>query len=162
MFERKKQMKKLFLAIVLACGLTACGIGNTNTTYERYEVGKQGQVSMGRIVSMNVVQTAGTNTVGTLAGAGAGAAAGSMIGGNTAVNIIGGIGGALVGGMVGSAAETTMTRDTAYEFIVQKDNGSVVSIVQSNELMLRPGDKVLLVTTNGTTRIRSRVTNSSY
>ncbi len=155
-------MKKLFLAMLVACGLTACGIGNTNTTYERYEVGSQGQVSMGRIVEMMQVQTAGTNTVGTLAGGAAGAAAGSMIGGNTAVNIIGGVGGALVGGMIGNATETALTKDTAYEFIVELNNGNLISVVQSNELMLRPGDRVLLVKTNGTTRIRSRVNNPYY
>ncbi len=155
-------MKKIFLMIVLACGLTACGIGNTNTTYERYEVGSQGQVSYGRIIEMMQIQTAGTNTVGTLAGAGAGAAAGSMIGGNTAVNIIGGIGGALVGGMIGNATETALTTDTAYEFIIQLDNGNTVSVVQSNELMLRPGDRVSLIRTNGTTRIRGRAPTTYY
>jgi len=150
-------MKKLFFALLIACGLTACGIGNTNTTYTRGSIGQQGQVSYGTIISMNVINTAGTNTVGTVGGAVAGGAAGSMIGGNTAVNIIGGVGGAILGGMVGSAAEQAMTRDTAMEFIVQKQNGQVIAIVQSNELHLRVGDPVMLITTGGTTRIRARM-----
>ena len=59
--------------------------------------------------------------------------------------------------MVGSAAESAITQDTAMEFIVQKQNGSIVPIVQSNELNLRVGDPVMLVTTGGKTRIRMRM-----
>lgn len=150
-------MKKLLCALLIACGLSACGIGNTNTTYDRYNIGQQGSVSYGTIIAMNVVNVAGTKSVGTLGGAVAGGAAGSMIGGNTAVNIIGGVGGALLGGMVGSAAESAMTQDTAMEFIIQKQDGSIVPVVQSNELNLRVGDPVMLVTTGGKTRIRMRM-----
>lgn len=147
-------------AILLLCGaLAACGIGDTNTTYERYEIGEQAHIEFGQIVQIMPIKTAGSSSIGTLAGAGAGAAAGSMIGGNTAVNIIGGIGGALVGGVIGSAAEKNLTSDTAYEFLIQKQNGTFVSIIQTNELGLQVGENVLLSTLNGTTRIRARVNN---
>ena len=155
-------MKKIFLIVLTACLLTACGIGNTNTTYQRYQVGAQGIVEKGRILEMTPVQIAGQNGVGTLAGAGMGAAAGSMIGGNTAVNIIGGVAGALVGGMVGSATEKAITADTAYEFIIEKSNGQLISVVQTNELNLRPGDNVLLNRIDGTTKIRSRIASNVY
>ena len=151
-------MKKILFLILFSIGLSGCADNYSNTSYTNYELGKQGTVSMGKIVQMTPVQTQGSNSIGTLAGAGAGAAAGSMIGGNTAINIIGGIGGALVGGMIGSTAESALTSTSAYEFIIQKTNGSYVSILQTNELGLRPGDNVWLSTTNGTTRIRSRAT----
>lgn len=149
-------MKKFMLALLFVFGLAACAQNNANTSYSNYDLGAQGPVTLGKIVQMTPVQTTGSNSVGTLAGAGAGAAAGSMIGGNTAVNIIGGIGGALVGGMIGSAAESSLTSTSAFEFIVQKQNGSYVNIIQTNELGLRPGDNVWLSVINGTTRIRSR------
>lgn len=151
-------MKKILFLILFSIGLAGCADNYSNTSYTNYELGKQGTVSMGKIVQMTPVQTQGSNSIGTLAGAGAGAAAGSMIGGNTAINIIGGIGGALVGGMIGSTAESALTSTNAYEFIIQKTNGAYVSILQTNELGLRPGDNVWLSTTNGTTRIRSRAT----
>ena len=72
------------------------------------------------------------------------------------MNIIGGVGGALLGGLVGGAAEGAITKDTAMEFIVRKDNGQTVVVVQSNELGLRPGDRVMLMNVDGTTRIRGR------
>ncbi|MDR2901972.1 MAG: hypothetical protein LBU87_02535 [Lactobacillales bacterium] len=149
-------MKKIIAAALVCFLLASCGIGDTNTTYSRSDIGSQGRVEYGRIVSMDLIKTQGTSAVGTLAGAGAGGAAGSMLGGNTAVNIIGGVGGAVVGGIIGSSAEKAITRDTAYEFIIEKTNGTAISVVQSNELNLRVGDRVLLSTVNGTTRIRSR------
>lgn len=152
-------MKKIRLLFVIWFGILvgACGIGDTNTTYSRSEIGAQARVEFGRILSITPVKTAGSDGVGTLMGAGAGAAAGSMIGGRTAVNIIGGIGGAVVGGVLGGAVEKGLTSDTAYEFIVQKQNGAIVSIVQTNELNLQPGEQVLLSTLDGVTRIRSRI-----
>lgn len=149
-------MKKIFCVMLMALALVGCGIGDTNTTYDRADIGRAGVVSMGQIIAMNQIQTAGTNSVGTLSGGVAGAAAGSMIGGNTAVNIIGGVGGAVLGGILGAKTEEALTKDTAIEFIVRKENGQIISIVQSNELGLRVGDKVLLSTVSGTTRIRSR------
>ena len=149
-------MKKILFIFLFIFGLAGCANNYANTSYSNYDLGAQGAVSMGKIVQMTPVQTTGSSSVGTLAGAGAGAAAGSMIGGNTAVNIIGGIGGALVGGMIGSATESAITSTSAYEFIIQKSNGSYISVLQTNELGLRPGDNVWLSTMNGTTRIRSR------
>lgn len=150
-------MKKILFMVLVACGLTACGIGDTNTSYDRAQIGQQGIVTYGKIISMNIVQTQGTSTVGTIGGAVAGGAAGSMIGGNTAVNIIGGVGGALLGGFIGNVAEQELTKDKATEFVVQENSGKTVFIVQSNELHLRVGDKVMLLTTDGQTRIRSRI-----
>lgn len=149
-------MKKILFMVLFTLGVSGCADNYSNTSYSNYELGQQANVTMGKIIQMTPVTTTGSNSVGTLAGVGAGAAAGSMIGGNTAVNIIGGIGGALVGGMIGSAAESSLTSTNAYEFIIQKTNGSYISILQTNELALRPGDNVWISTMNGTTRIRSR------
>lgn len=151
-------MKKILFLILFSIGVAGCADNYANTTYTNYDLGVQGAAQMGRIIQMTPVQTTGSNSVGTASGVVAGAAAGSMIGGNTAVNIIGGVGGALLGGMIGSAAESSLTKTQAYEFIIQKENGSYVSILQTNELALRPGDNVWITTANGVTRIRSRVT----
>ena len=151
-------MKKFLVSCFMVLFLAACGVGNTNTTYQRGQIGKRGSTSTGTIVAMEVVDIAGEDGVGTLAGGVAGAAAGSMIGGNTAVNIIGAVGGAVVGGAVGGAAQKAITSDTAFEFLVQEDKtGDVISVVQSNELGLQPGDHVILVEIDGVTRIRQKM-----
>lgn len=148
-------MKKIFASLMILLALTACGVGETNTTYSRSNIGQTARVSFGTILSMRQVQIEGTSGVGTLGGAVAGGAAGSMMGGNTAVNVIGAVGGAIVGGVIGNATEQAVTKDTAFEFIIQKQNGQTISVVQTNEEHLRVGDRVLLSTSpDGTTRIQ--------
>lgn len=157
-------MKKLFAAFLVAGLLTGCGIGDTNTTYERGQIGRQGQTSVGRIISMTQIDIAGESAGGTLVGAGlggvAGGIAGSSLGGGKGSDLLalaGAAVGALAGGTVGGATQQAATRDTAYEFLIQKGNSdNVISVVQTNELGLRPGDNVVLITIDGTTRIRRK------
>ena len=113
---------------------------------------------------MTQIEIAGSNEGGTLVGAGvggvAGGIAGSMFGhgkGSDLMAIAGGTVGALVGGAVGGVAQQAATSDTAYEFLIQKGSSSnVISVVQTNELGLKPSDNVVLVTIDGTTRIRAK------
>ncbi len=147
-------MKRKSVILCLCFALMACGVGETNTTYSREDIGQAAIVREGIILSMKPVNIEGTGTIGAIGGAVAGGAAGSMIGGNTAVNIIGGTAGALLGGIIGSAVESEITKDTAMQFIVQLSNGQTTAVVQSNELHFRVGDKVLLITTDGTTRLQ--------
>ena len=157
-------MKKILVICFLCLCLGACGIGDTNTTYNRSQIGRQGTTSTGRIISMTQIEIAGSNEGGTLVGAGvggvAGGIAGSMFGhgkGSDLMAIAGGTVGALVGGAVGGVAQQAATSDTAYEFLIQKGSSSnVISVVQTNELGLKPGDNVVLVTIDGTTRIRAK------
>ena len=147
-------MKKFLyiLAIVSALvGLTACGIGDTNTTYDRAQIGRQGRTSVGRIISMTQIDIAGDSSTGGLIGAGVGGALGGVGGsalgggkGSTLLAIGGAAVGALAGAAVGSAASQAMTKE------------NVVSVVQTNELGLKPGDNVILVEIDGTTRIRAK------
>ena len=113
---------------------------------------------------MTQIDIAGTNATGGLVGAGVGGALGGVGGsalgggkGSTLLAIGGAAVGALAGAAVGSAAEQAATKDVAYEFLVQKGSSSnVISVVQTNELGLKPGDNVILVTIDGTTRIRQK------
>jgi len=151
-------MKK-FLALCFMClFLAACGAGNTNTTYSRAQIGKRGSTSTGVIVAMEVVTTKGENTgLGTLAGGAAGAIAGSAIGGGRG-SALAAIGVGVAGAVAGHVIEDKILTDTAFEFLVQEDKtGNVISVVQSNELQLQPGDHVILVELDGVTRIRQKM-----
>ena len=159
-------MKKILCALCMTTallGVVACGIGDTNTTYDRSEIGRQGRTSTGRIVSMMQVDIAGSSEGGTLVGAGVGGVAGAIGGsafggglGRDLMTLAGGTLGALAGGAIGGAAQQAATKDTAYEFMVQKTTGEVIPVVQTNELGLKPGDNVVLVEIAGKTRIRSK------
>ena len=151
-------MKKFLVSCLMVFFLAACGVGNTNTTYQRGQIGKRGSTSTGTIVSMEVIDIAGDGDIGTLAGGAIGGIAGSTIGGNSTVNAIGAVGGAVVGGLIGNAVGKAVTSDTEFEFLVQEDKtGDVISIVQSNELGLQPGDHVILIELDGVTRIRQKM-----
>ena len=160
-------MKKFLYALCMTSvliGLTACGIGDTNTTYDRAQIGRQGRTTVGRIVAMTQIDISGDSGTGGLLGAGVGGAlggvGGSAIGkgkGSTLMAIGGAAVGALAGAALGGAASQAATKDTAYEFLVQKGSSeNVISVVQTNELGLKPGDNVILVEIDGTTRIRAK------
>ena len=73
----------------------------------------------------------GTGGVGGVAGAAAGAVAGSAVGGNNnRGNIIGAIGGAIVGGLAGAALEANATRQKGMEYVVETENGNLMTIAQ--------------------------------
>lgn len=159
-------MKKFLfvLSIVATLGLTACGIGDTNTSYSRTQIGQQGRTSVGRIIKMTQVEIEGDSSTGGLLGAGVGGALGGVGGsalgggkGSTLFAIGGAAIGALAGAAAGSATSQAITKDTAYEFLIQRHGtNSVISVLQTNELDLRPGDDVILIETAGTTYIRSK------
>ena len=151
-------MKKILAICFMCLFLVACGAGNTNTTYSRAQIGKRGSTSTGVIVAMEVVTTKGEQTgLGTLGGGAAGAVAGSAIGGGRG-SVIAAIGGGIAGAVIGNIVEEKVLTDTAFEFLVQEDKtGDIISVVQSNELELQPGDHVILVELDGVTRIRQKM-----
>ena len=156
--------KKLWTVITGCLLLTACGIWDTNTTYNRAQIGKKGRTSVGQIIAMTQIEIEGTNEAGSLVGAGVGGALGGVGGGalgggkgSTLLAIGGAAVGALAGAAIGGAAEQSATHDTAFEFLVQKGHSdNVISVVQTNELGLKPGDRVILVEIDGATRIRQK------
>lgn len=120
-----------------------------NISPDTYSVGSVGQVNRavrGVIISMREVNISGSQSgVGAGAGAIAGAAAGSMIGGNAAINVVGAVGGAVVGGVVASAAEEGATRQGGIEYVVQAENGALLTIVQGAAPHLSVAQKVIVL-----------------
>lgn len=151
-------MKKILVVLMMAVFLTACGAGNTNTTYRRSQIGKTGSTSTGVIVAMEVITTEGENTgLGTIAGGAAGAIAGSAIGGGRG-SALAALGVGVAGAVAGNLIEKKILTDTAFEFLIQEDKtGNVISVVQSNELGLQPGDHVIMVELDGVKRIRQKM-----
>lgn len=131
-------------ALLLVAG---CKADITNSTsYSRSDLGRVSTVMHGKIIGIREVQVKGTNSgLGGGAGAIAGGTAGSAMGGGTRSNIIGAVGGAVVGGVAGAVAESALTSGTAFEFLIQQENGQAIAIVQSNDQNLRVGEKVLIV-----------------
>lgn len=141
------------LGLVLAGGLSACAPANTGSTYQHGQIQQMGHVSGGQVIGMEPVQIAGTNSgIGTVGGGVAGATVGSAVGGGR-VGILGGVAGAIGGALVGSAVEQGMTSGPATRFFIRRDDGQVVSVVQTNEAQIRTGERVLVIEEGATARI---------
>ncbi|MBW8270322.1 glycine zipper 2TM domain-containing protein [Caldovatus sp. SYSU G05006] len=99
---------------------------------------------------MRPIQIAGTRSgIGAAVGAGAGGLVGSTIGQGWRERTLAGVGGALIGGLAGAAIEEGTTGGTGFEFIIQEDGRSTpITVNQTNEEGLRPGERVLITRTD--------------
>lgn len=140
-------MKKIAIMLVLPLALmmNACTSRIGANEYATSSAGEVNRAVKGTVVSVRQVQLKSDNNAGTLIGGAAGGVAGSMIGGNDAVHILGAIGGAVVGGMAGDAAQGALSNQAAYEYVIQLDSGSLVTVIQGTDVLLTPGQKCIVL-----------------
>ena len=144
----KTIIKFTLIAIIVLplCTLYGC---MRNISPDSYAVGSVGQVNRavrGKVISARIVNILGSQSgAGTTAGAAAGGVAGSAIGGAARENIIGAIGGAVVGGIIGSITEEGATQQQGMEYVVETENGSLITVVQGTDPCLNIGDKVIVI-----------------
>lgn len=145
-------MKKTFLSLVLISFLTilsGCAEQQGLDVYNANEVGKQSDISFGKIIAVHRVKIQGENSgAGVLAGAATGGVVGSTMG-NGKGSALTTIAGALIGGIAGNAAEKAMKNRIGVEYIIKKEKGKTVSIVQNigkDEMPLAVGQRVMIQT----------------
>lgn len=141
-------MKKILIVTLLSISIgliTACALNVSPHTYQACETGVASKVLAGVIIGKRAVNVDANSGVGGLAGAGIGAAGGSAMGSSAHSNIAGAIGGAVLGGVVGNALEKTIHRHKAFEYIINLNNGSTISITQVQELEFSVGQPVLII-----------------
>lgn len=143
MFSKKIILISSVLALTPLLG--GCGPSLSPNTYSGSDVGVASRVLKGTIISIRQVKIQQNSGVGAVGGAVAGGAAGSLIGGSTAVNIVGATGGALVGGLIGNEAEKQFRKDVGYEYIIQLNNNSTISVTQQQDLQLALNQHVLVI-----------------
>lgn len=126
--------------------LGACTPNISPQTYSVASVGQVNRTVPATVISAREVDIAGTTGTGGLAGTAAGAVVGSAAGGdNTRGNIVGAIGGAVVGGVVGTAIESNATRQKGMEYVVETENGNLMTMVQGLEPVFSIQQKVLVL-----------------
>ncbi len=125
--------------------LPACTSGLSPNNYKASDVGVASKVLKGSIIAIRPVDIKGNSGVGGLAGAVAGGAAGSAIGGTTAMNIVGAVGGAVAGGLIGNEADKALHNKQGYEYIIQLNTGSTISVTQTEDLQLAVNQHVLVI-----------------
>lgn len=130
---------------LVALILCSCAPSYSPDTYSSGAVQQASKVEQGIIVGVRKVAVQASGNTGAVAGATAGGIAASQapIGGVGAA--LSTLGGTLVGGLVGTGIERATGDTTAFEYIVRKPNGELLSVTQKDETALALGQKVLLI-----------------
>ena len=144
---------RTLLVASLAAALSGCAYHAGSQNYSGYQVGVAQTVRFGVVESVRQVQISPAPTgVGTATGAALGGIAGSNVGGGSG-QVAGAIGGMLLGGLIGSHIEADANKRVGVEVTVLLDSGNYVAIVQEADEAFRPGDRVRILSGNGTTRV---------
>ncbi len=145
---------RILLGVVLISLMltTACSHKPVRT-YPAGTMGTSMRVSHGQIIAIETVTVEGqASIVGTLGGAAVGNSVGRTMGGGSGQRVAGAVG-AVAGAVAGRAVEQAATSREAVEIIVRLDSGRTISIVQEDEQMLRPGDRVRVLQGRRTSRV---------
>lgn len=138
---------RLPICALLVAGLSACGPNYSPNTYSTSAVQQANKVEQGVIVGVRKVQVSAAGATGTLSGAAAGGIAGAQVGSGP-ISALSALGGSLIGGVAGSAVEHATADTTAYEYIVRKPSGDLVSVTQKDQTPLALGLHVLVIAGN--------------
>lgn len=133
------------LLLLLPLALPACGPRYSPDAYASRAVQQMQRVEQGVVIGRRTVAVQAEGTTGAATGAAAGGIVGSQAPGGNMVGAIGAVGGALVGGLFGSAAERVTGDTSAFEYIVRKTNGELVSVTQRDATPLEVGLRVLVI-----------------
>jgi outer membrane lipoprotein SlyB len=149
--------RSAFVVVILAASvlLSGCPSNLSGDSYSRAEARQVQRVQFATVEHVRPVVIEGTSgVVGGATGAAVGGLAGSTIGGDTGSKIAAVLG-AVAGGLAGAAAEEGMTRAQGVEVTVTMEDGRTLAIVQEAEdhVQFRVGDRVRVLTINGTTRV---------
>jgi outer membrane lipoprotein SlyB len=139
-------MKIVAVIISVTLGLAGCTSNMSPGSYSVASVGQVNRSVSATIISVREVDVAGTTGLGSGVGSATGAVIGSGAGGgNSRGNIVGAIGGAVVGGLAGAAIEAGATKQSGAEYVVETENGNLMTIVQGSEPLFTIGQKVLIL-----------------
>jgi outer membrane lipoprotein SlyB len=138
---------RLTVCATVAALIAGCGPDYSPNTYATNAVQQANKVDQGVIVGVREVGVSASGTAGAAVGGAAGGIAGAQAG-SGATSAFGALGGALVGGIAGSAAERVVGDTRAWEYIVRKPNGDLLSVTQKDAEPLEVGQKVLVIAGN--------------
>lgn len=137
-------MKKL--ALLLGLSLTASCTSDIDTyQYATGNVGAASSASRCKVLSVRKIAVKSDSQMGTAIGGAAGGIGGYAIGGDSTAHLLGALGGAVIGGIAGNAAQGALSSQQGYEYVVEQDNGRVITTTQGTDVLLMPGDRCMLV-----------------
>lgn len=133
------------LALALLTPLAACGPSYSPNTYSTTAMQQAAKVEQAVIVGVRPVRVSASGAIGAATGAAAGGVVGATVPGTDVARALTGIGGGLVGGAVGTGVEHLGGDARAFEYIVRKPDGELLSVTQRDKVPLRLGENVLVI-----------------
>ena len=142
------------LAAVAAVSLAGCAYppyGGSNS--RAYQAGVEQSVRFGVVEAVRVVNLDAPYTgLGGATGAMLGGIAGSTVGKGSG-QLAGAVAGAVIGGIIGSNVEADANKGEGLEITVLLDSGRYIAVVQAGGEGFRVGDRVRVLSGQGTTRV---------
>ena len=139
-------MSRAFPIAVLLL-LAGCKPDYSANSYNSAAVQQANKVDQGIVIGRRSVGVTSNGATGAVTGAAAGGIVGSQAG-NGVTSAFGALGGGLVGGLVGTAVEKTAGATQAFEYVVRKPNGDLLSVTQQDTQPIAIGQKVLVIAGN--------------
>jgi outer membrane lipoprotein SlyB len=136
------------LAAALLAALVGCSRDYSPNTYSSAAAQQANKVDQGTVAGFREVEITPDGTVGAVTGGAAGGIVGAQTPGTNVATALGTVGGTLFGGLLGTAVERSAGITKAFEYVVRKANGELVSVTQKDEAPLPLGTKVLVIAGN--------------
>jgi outer membrane lipoprotein SlyB len=133
------------LAAVPVLLLAGCSPEISPDTYNAAAVQQANKVDQGVIIGVRQVAVQVSGNTGAVAGAAAGGVIGGSVPGSSTGQALGTVGGGLLGGLLGSSVEKAAGNTQAWEYIVHKKSGELVSVTQTGDPPLVVGQNVLVI-----------------
>lgn len=135
-------MRGTWGALFVLCG---CTPNYSPDTYASSAVQQASKVEQGVIAGIRPVLVSAQGTAGAAAGAAAGGIAGAQAPGGGVRTALTALGGSVIGGLVGAGVERAAGDTTAFEYVVRKTNGELVSVTQKDAVALELNQRVLVI-----------------
>ncbi len=133
------------LALLLLAALPGCRPSYSPDTYASGAVQQAAKVEQGVVAGVRNVSVSPDGTLGGASGAAAGGIAGAQAPGGGVRTALTALGGSVVGGLVGTGIERAAGEVPAFEYVVRKGNGDLVSVTQRDAAPLVLGQRVLVI-----------------
>lgn len=144
---------KLVLCVLALC--SGCGTYSASgSSYPRYETRTAYAVEYGEVVATRIVAIEGdASFIGVWGGSEVGRAVGGTVGDGDARRVARAVGG-VAGAVAGEAIEKKVTAEDGLEITVRLDNNDTIAVVQAQDVLFAPGDRVrVLFGPGGSTRV---------
>ena len=133
------------LVLATLTALAGCSQDYSPDTYASSAAQQASKVEQGVVIGVRGVAVSASGAAGAITGGAAGGILGAQAPGGSVGTAFGALGGTVIGGLVGSSIEHGGGDTRAFEYVVRKRNGDLLSVTQRDPAPLDIGQHVLLI-----------------